>query len=186
MISAVTSLALLLAALPPAIHPWPIGTGPRYRPTPAPDRVRAGQPVAELHCGADVTRYAVHVELFANRRVIPVPAGIGVARPFSASGADVRPGGCVYPIHTTTPTGVVRVGGSTPTVGRLFRIWGQKLGPQRLLSFTTPTRVRAFVNGREQHGDPRSIRLTPQAQVVLEIGGYVPPHTSYLFPKGTP
>ena len=186
MLLSVTSLALALATLPPAIHPWPIGTGPRYQPGPAPASVRAGQPVAGLRCGTDTTRFLVHVELFANRRVIPVPAGIGVARPFSTSGAEVRPGGCVYPVHTTAPTGVVRVGIGTATVGQLLRVWGQTLGPKRLLSFATQTGVRAFVNGHEQRGDPRSVRLTPQAQVVLEIGGYVPPHTSYLFPKGTP
>lgn len=186
MILSVASLALALATLPPAIHPWPIGTGPRYRPAPAPAGVRAGRPIAGLSCRADTTRFLVHVELFANRRVIPVPAGIGIARPFSAKGADVRPGGCVYPIHTTAPTGVVRVGIGTATLGQLLRVWGQALGTRRLLSFATTTAVRAFVDGRERHGNPRSIRLTPRAQIVLEIGGYVPPHTSYLFPKGTP
>jgi len=98
----------------------------------------------------------------------------------------VRPGGCVYPLHTTAPTGVVRVGAHTATLGQLFRVWGQTLGPKRLLSFATRSGVRTFVNGRERRGDPRSIPLTPRAEIVLEIGGYVPPHVSYLFPKGTP
>ncbi len=133
-----------------------------------------------------MTRFVVHVELFANRRVVPIPAGIGVARPFTRRGADVRPRGCVYPLRTTTPTGIVRVGARTATVGQLFGIWGQTLGPKRLLSFATRSGVRTFVNGRERRGNPRSIPLTPRAQVVLEIGGYVPPHVSYLFPKGAP
>jgi hypothetical protein len=46
--------------------------------------------------------------------------------------------------------------------------------------------VRAFVNGQERRGDLRRIRLTPHAQIVLELGGYVAPHPTYLFPKGTP
>ena len=98
----------------------------------------------------------------------------------------MRPRGCVYPIHTTAPTGVVRVGAHTATLGQLFRVWGQTLGPKQLLSFATRSGVRTFVNGRERRADPRSIPLTPRAEIVLEIGGYVPPHVSYLFPKGTP
>ncbi|MGH3002467.1 MAG: hypothetical protein ACRDM1_07400 [Gaiellaceae bacterium] len=178
-------LALALAGLPPSVHPWPIGTGARYHPAAAPAWVRGARPVGAFRCRRDATRFSVHVELFANRRVIPIPSGIGVAAPFRRAGADVRPGGCVYRLHTTAPTGVVRVGAQAATVGDLFRVWGQRLGPRRLLSFGH-ARVRTFVGGRERHVDPRSVRLTPHAQIVLEIGGYVPPHPSYLFPKGAP
>jgi hypothetical protein len=142
--------------------------------------------VGSQRCRSDGTRFDVHLELFAKRRVIAIPAGIGVASPFRRVGADVRPGGCVYRVHTTTPTGVIRVGAGSPTVGDLFRVWGQKLGPRRLATFRSPAPVRAFVNGHEQPGDPRRIRLTAHAQIVLEIGGYVVPHRSYLFPKGQP
>lgn len=176
----------VLAGLPPAIHPWPIGAGPRYRPPPAPASVRAGRPTAGFRCATGAARFVVHLELFANRRAIPIPAGIGVARPFTTRSADVQPGGCVYPTSTTAPTGVVRITRGNPTLGGLFQVWSQALGPKRLLSFTTRARVRAFVGGRERKGDPRAIRLTSRAQIVLEIGGYVPPHPSYLFPKGTP
>jgi hypothetical protein len=30
----------------------------------------------------------------------------------------------------------------------------------------------------------RAIRLTRHAEIVLEVGGYVPPHTSFLFGPG--
>lgn len=160
--------AILLGALPPSVQPWPIGVGPRYHPA-AP--VRDGRPVGSLHCGEAPASTAVHVELFAARRVIVVPAGIG------------RGPGCMYPLSTVAPTGVVRVRG-TATLGEVFRVWGRALAPGRLLSF--PGRVSAFVAGRRVGGDPRRIRLTPHAQIVLETGGYVPPHPSYLFPKGTP
>jgi hypothetical protein len=162
------AFAIALAALPPSVHPWPIGVGARYHPA-AP--VRSGRPVGALRCGKAHVRTAVHIELFAARRVIVVPSGIG------------RGPGCTYPLSTSTPTGVVRVGG-TATLGDLFRIWGRPLGSRRLLSF--PGHVSAFVGGRRITGDPRAIRLAPHAQIVLEIGGYVPPHPSYLFPKGTP
>ena len=50
----------------------------------------------------------MHLELFAHRRVVIVPAGIGVDRT-----------GCVYPARTLEPTGVVEVAhGSTPPARR--------------------------------------------------------------------
>jgi hypothetical protein len=116
-------------------------------------------------------RIAAHVEVFAKRRVAIVPSGIG------------RGPECWYPASTTAPTGVVLLTGPQ-RLGDLFRVWGQALGPHRLLSFRGTT--AAFVDGRRWRGDPRRIWLTRHAQVVLEIGGYVPPHPTYLFPKGTP
>jgi hypothetical protein len=44
--------------------------------------------------------------------------------------------------------------------------------------------VSVFVGGKPVAGDPRRIVMTRHAQIVLEIGGYVAPHPSYLFPKG--
>jgi hypothetical protein len=179
----IAMLALAFATLPPAVQPWPIGPGPRYRPV----AIHDSRPVGRNRCGRDSTRFAVHLELFANRRAIIIPAGIGVAPPLRRTGADVKPGGCVFPLHTTAPTGVVRVGTRNATVGDLFRIWRQPLGRHRLLSFgVTGSNVRVFVGGRERTGDPRSVRLTRNAQIVVEIGGYVTPHPSYLFPKGGP
>jgi hypothetical protein len=70
------------------------------------------------------------------------------------------------------------------TIGDLFAVWGRRLGPARLLSF--PGRVSVFVGGRRRFGDPSRIVLTRHAQIVLEVGGYVAPHPSYLFPKGGP
>jgi hypothetical protein len=40
-----------------------------------------------------------------------------------------------------------------------------------------------FVHGRRLHGNPRALVLTPHAQIVVEVGGYVTPHTAYLFPR---
>jgi hypothetical protein len=181
------ALALAFAVLPPSVLPWPIGVGPRYRPPAATPAIRAARTVGPERCERATTRFSVHLELFANRRAIVIPAGIGVAMPYTRVGGDVRPSGCVYRLHTTTPTGVVKVSTrAAVTVGDLFRIWGQQLGEHRLLSFRSLSGIRAFVGGVERSGDARTIRLTPHAQVVLEIGGYVPPHSSYLFPKGTP
>jgi hypothetical protein len=158
-------------AAPPAVYPWPIGVGPGYHPTAANATVVAGRPVGKLRCVGGA-RFAVHLELFARQEVAIVPPRIGVAR-----------SGCSYPLRTTTPTGVVDVSRSGRwTLGDLFDVWGRRLGTSALLSFKG--RVSVFVNGRRRTGDPRSLVLTRHAEVVLEVGGYVTPHPSYLFPKG--
>ena len=154
-------VAALALALSP-VHPWPIGVGPRYQ---LPPRAVTGA------CPVHPVRFAAHIEVFARRRVVVLPQGIGVG-PHCRSGAS-----------TNTPTGVIRLTRAM-TLGELFRIWGRPLGVNRLLSFRG--RTLAFVDGRRWHGNPRRIRLTRHAQVVVETGGFVAPHPSYLFPKGTP
>ena len=160
-----------MISAPPAVYPWPIGVGPRYHPPAANATVLAGTPIGRLRC-VKGARFAVHVELFARREVAIIPPGVGVAR-----------SGCSYPLRTTTPTGVVDVSRAGRwTLGDLFRVWGQRLGPNGLLSFGGP--VSVFVDGHRRFGDPRSIVLTRHAEIVLEVGGYLTPHASYLFPKG--
>ena len=160
-----------MIAAPGPIHPWPIGPGPRYQPIAANAAVRDGRPVGELHC-AGGRRFAVHLELFADRRVVVVPRGIGVAAK-----------GCRYPVSTDAPTGVVEVlGWRTYTLGDLFRVWGRRLSATRLLSFRG--RVSVFVNGRRARGRPDAVRLAKHDEIVVEVGAHVAPHVDYLFPKG--
>ena len=160
-----------MIASPPPVYPWPIGVGPRYHPAPANPHVRRGETFGRFRCG-NGRSFDVHLEVFARRRVVIVPPRIGVARR-----------GCRYPLHTSTPTGVVAVRRTGRwTLGDLFAVWGRQLSPSRLLSFRG--RVGVFVDGHRRVGDPRHIPLTRHAQVVVEIGGYVVPHASYLFPKG--
>jgi hypothetical protein len=93
---------------------------------------------------------------------------------------------CLYPLRTREPTGVIEVAAANRLrLGDFFRVWGQALSPRRIAGFTSQQRLLAFVNGRRVAGDPRSIPLRPHDEIVLEIGGYVPPHSSYLFPKVT-
>lgn len=103
----------------------------------------------------------MHLELFANKRVVLIPAHIGC--------------------WTNDPTGVVRYRKGA-TLGAFFRVWRQRLAPARLLSFAG--RVTAFRNGRRIGGDPRAIVLRDGDELVLEVRGYVPPHRFYLFPRG--
>jgi hypothetical protein len=176
-------VALLLASpsLPPSVQPWPIGVGPGFRLAAAPAAVRAGRPVGGFRCGASGARFGAHIKLFVKRRVLIVPAGVGVSKPSRVSFGRIRAHRCSYALRTLDPTGVIEVGAGA-TLGRFFALWGQALGPHRIASFTG--RVLAFVGGRRWRGDPRRIPLARHVQIVLEIGGYVPPHPRYLFPPG--
>jgi hypothetical protein len=180
VIALVVALAVA-ASLPPSVHPWPIGSGPGFRPAAASPAVLAGRPVGPFRCARGGVRHGVHVELFVRRRVLIVPAGIGVARPWRSHLARLTPGRCTYAARTLEPTGVFEVRPGL-TLGDAFRVWGRPLGRGGFAGFRGP--VLAFVGGRRWHGDPRSIPLTRHAQIVLELGGYVAPHPRYLFAPG--
>ncbi len=183
MVFLLAALLIGVPPLPPSVHPWPIGTGPGFKLPPAPPAVLAGEPVGRFRCARSGQRFGVHVELFVHRLVLIVPAGIGVARPRREHLSRLTPGGCTYPARTLEPTGVVEVrAGAGLTLGDLFRLWGQRLGPRRIAGFRGT--VLAFVGGKRRRGDPASIRLSRHAQIVLELGGYVPPHPAYRFAGG--
>jgi hypothetical protein len=162
------------------------GVGPdaRWRPPSLSRAVADAAPVAGMRCSrAERARFGVHLELFAARRVVIVAPGIGVAPPRTRAGAYVRGGRCFYPARTREPTGVIEVeDGARLRLGDLFALWGQPLGPGRLAGFRG--RVEAYVGGRAWRGDPREIPLARHAQIVLEVGGHVPPHPRYHFPPG--
>jgi len=184
--SLITQRALALDRL----RTRPVGRGPRFDPPPRGRPVAAAANVGALACGsAGALRYGAHLELFAADRVVIVPAGIGVSPPLRREGARVLGGRCVYPLSTSEPTGVIEVragGAHAPalTVGDLFAVWGQRLGPHRLGAFRSGTPVTAYVSGRRWRGDPRSVPLAPHAQIVIESGPHVDPHPSYRFAPG--
>ena len=164
--------------------PTPIGVGPRFHPPSTASAVARGRRIGRFACGARAPNLVrAHLEVFAQKRVLIVPAGIGVAPPYLIRNRKVVRARCVYPLRTVEPTGVVEVDAQLrPTVADLFSVWGQPLAPRRLLSFSG--RVRAYVAGERWRGDVRRIPLRRHAQIVLEVGGYIPPHRSYLFGPG--
>ena len=145
--------------------PTPIGRGPVFMPPPL---GMAPPPTASCTAGALPGAIRVHVELFARRRVVVIPADIGVRA------------GCRYPLRTLTPTGVVELDLGGQTLGDFFAVWRMPLSGRRLLTFRGE--VTAYVGGRRWEGDVRSIPLTDRAEIVVEVGGYIPPHRFYLFP----
>jgi hypothetical protein len=154
--------------------PTPIGVGPAFHPPALSRQVEAGAPVGAFSCGDSGRRFGVHLELFAAGRVVIVPAGIGVAPPWRRDGAYVRSGRCSYAVRTREPTGVLEASRPGLVLGDLFAIWGQRLGRYR----------RAYVDGRRWRRPLAEIPLRRHAEIVLEVGRFVPPHTSFLFRKG--
>ena len=153
-----------------ALVPTPIGVGPRYHPSPG----------VHASCAAGSLRGAarVHVELFANRRVVIVPAAIGL-RGARFDLGRVTSARCRAQVWTTDPSGVISFSGRA-RLGDLFVVWGVPLGPMRLASFHGS--VSLFRNGIRTRGDPTLLTLRDGDELVLEIGGFVPPHRSYRFP----
>lgn len=153
-----------------ALVPTPIGVGPRYQPPPG---LHAACEPGSLRGAA-----RVHVELFANGRVVIVPAGVGLrgARFDVGRATSAR---CRARLWTTDPSGVVSY---TPAarLGDLFTVWGEPFGPKRLLSFHGV--VSLFRNGLPVKGDPGRLALRDGDELVLEVGGFVRPHRTYRFP----
>ncbi|HLX33460.1 MAG TPA: hypothetical protein VKR79_11970 [Gaiellaceae bacterium] len=163
----------VVAAVLSGPTPTPVGTGPRYHPP-------ASSPASRFVCRrASLGKGPrVHLELFSRRRVVIVPAAIGLRGVRRRLGRVVS-ARCRAELWTLDPSGIVDYQGRA-TLGRLFGVWGQRLGRDRLLSFRGP--VSAYVDGVRRRVDPRSLRLRPGAEIVLEVGGYVPPHHRFLFP----
>ena len=157
----------------------PIGQGPRFHP-PATGPV-IGQCRRRLGL-----RYGAHVEVFGANRVVIVPAGIGARGPVRLSGGRVSSAACYGSLVTLDPTGVVLVRpGSRVLLSDLFRSWGEPLSRGRVASFAAPAgSVAVFVGGRRWSGVPGRVPLTRHAEIVVEAGPYVPPHSSYTFPSG--
>jgi hypothetical protein len=126
----------------------------------------------------------VHVELFAANRVVLIAAAIGTRPPRTMSAGRISGARCFGALVTLEPTGVVLVrAGERLRLGSLFRSWGQPLSTRRLASFGGG-RVTTFVDGRRWDSTAASVPLTRHAEIVLELGPHVPPHSSYTFPPG--
>ncbi|HUA75921.1 MAG TPA: hypothetical protein VL988_14295 [Solirubrobacteraceae bacterium] len=142
-------------------------------------------PVNAMRCSSKRTIGAAHVEVFAYGHVVVIAAGIGVAPPLRRRGAYVLGGRCTYPLHTLEPTGLVLIAdGPARTLGDLFDLWGQPLTSKAVAGFRAPVgrSVAVFLNGARWLGSPAATPLSAGAQITIELGEYVTPHTHYEFP----
>jgi hypothetical protein len=153
----------------------PIGRGPRFEPP-----VKGPVPGA---CAPRLgPRLEAHIEVFGANRVVLLPAGIGTGAPRAISDGRITRARCFGDLVTLDPSGIVYFrAGTRLTLGDLFTAWGQSLGSSRIASFAGG-RVRVFLNGWAAGGSPRAIALMPRAEIVLEVGPRVPPHTHFTFP----
>jgi hypothetical protein len=120
-----------------------------------------------------------HIELFANGRVVVIPAGIGL-RGMRTTAGRVTAARCRAHMWTLDATGVVRFARSA-TLGDLFAVWGRRLDPRRLLGFRGA--VRVYRGGARVRIDPRALVLRDRDQIVLEVGPFIAPHAVYRFPR---
>jgi hypothetical protein len=152
----------------------PIGVGPGFRLPALSPRARRGSPIAGLACrpGRLGGSIVAHLEIFARRETLIIPAGIGIVA-----------GRCRYPLRTLSPAGLIDAGRTDLTLGDLFAIWGQPLRARRLAGFTGP--IVAFVGGRRVRGNISKIPIRHHSQIVVEVSGYVPPHAHYVFPRSS-
>jgi hypothetical protein len=170
------------AAIDPAVAreqgllPTPIGRGPEFLPAPGLVGACTDGPVAG--------RYRAHIELFGRRRAVVIPAGIGMREPLEREHHRIVGRACRAATRTLDPAGVVEFDGDGLTVGDFFAVWGQPLSRTRMAGFRG--RVSAFVAGERVSGDPAAIPLRDGAQIVLQVGGYVPPHKTFRFPPRRP
>jgi hypothetical protein len=156
----------------------PIGAQARFYP-PAPSR---RVPNCTRRLGA---RTAVHVELFAEDRVVVLPAGIGTEGPRRSFAGRIVSARCYGDVVTIEPTGIVLVRrGRQARLADLFRLWGRRIAANRLGGFAAPGGVRVYLAGRRLRAQPGSVALSRHAEIVLEAGPFVPPHSSFTFPRG--
>lgn len=183
LFSIIAACACVGAAGAAAPIPTRIGAGLKYRLPAASPAVAHARPVGRFRCTSDEgARELAHVELFAGKLVLLLPAGIGMAPPLVRNGAYVTGARCSYEVRTSDPTGVVEfVPRVHPTIGDLFTLWGRSLSTHRIAGFRGA--VAAWVGGKRWHGDVRAIPLRRHSEIVIEVGDYVPPHAFFLFTK---
>jgi hypothetical protein len=158
-------------------------------PVLAPPTGATGRPVDGITSdGTEQLAFHVHAHLriYVDGQQREVPPGIGVAPPLQVrqtpDGPLVVGGAGFYWLHTHDGRGVVHIESPVPrrfTLGELFDVWGQPLGPDRVGPAHGP--VTALVGGVAVGGDPRDIRLDAHTDIQLDVGTIVASRP-YTFP----
>lgn len=198
-------LLLVLLTLASAVAAWsssrpgttavgPEGVALYHVPNLAPaDTTRPGVAVDGITCRSGtkaVVRYHIHVHvtIFVNGERMRLPAGIGITAPMlvqhSSSGTfdDAGLYDCLYWLHTHVADGIIHVEAPQRerfTLGQLFDIWGQPLGPYRV--GPSRGRVVVFENGARLHHSPRDTPLLAQGNIQLDVGTPVVPYAPLNF-----
>ncbi|NUW39524.1 hypothetical protein [Nonomuraea rhodomycinica] len=126
--------------------------------------------------------YHAHLDVFVDRKPVPVAAGIGV---------DPKTGN-LSPLHTHDTRGVIHIEtdepGATYTLGQLFKEWDVALTAGQIGALKTGGGevLAAYVNGRKTGGDPAAIVFKPHMEIALVHGtpdpSFTPPATYRFAP----
>jgi hypothetical protein len=129
-----------------------------------------------------------HLQVYVDGQQRAVPAGLGVVPPLqvqlTADGPFVVGGSGIYWLHTHDASGVIHIESPVQrrfTLGELFDLWGQPLGPRQAGPARGP--VTVLVNGAVVGGDPREVDLNAHDVIQLDVGTVVP-FQAYGFPPG--
>jgi hypothetical protein len=182
------SVLAVSAYAPPAgaqfqapLVPTPIGAGPDFQPP-----ARWPLAGAAAYGGLRSNLFGplrVHLELFAEGKVVVVPGGIGVSGGRTVLYSHIVDALWHGPAWTLDPGGVIHLARPGLRLADVFAVWGQPLEAHRLLTFVArdPEGVQVFVNGERHAGAPGEVVLRDRDQVVVQINGYLPPHRSFVF-----
>lgn len=119
-----------------------------------------------LALGAEGTAQHIHphLDIFVNGQQLPIPADIGLT------------GSLGSPLHTHDATGVIHVESASANrlfnLGQFFGVWGVRFTPTCIGGYCASgdQTIRVFVDGTPFNGDPRSVVLKDQEQIVLTFG----------------
>jgi len=176
------------AAGPAGPEGVPVPAGPALADT---SNGATGQPVDGISCQtSEQTLFHIHAHLtiFVNGAARQVPAGIGIPgaqATQTAQGAFIETGTCFYWLHTHADDGIIHIESPvqrTYTLGNLFDIWGQPLGPDQV--GPAHGHVVAIYNGQVFQGNPRDVPLNAHAQISLQVGTPLVAPEQITFPNG--
>lgn len=132
-----------------------------------------GEPVGKYVCWPhwppETYHVHSHLSIFLDKQALAVPDDIGVVK-----GATDY---CYYTLHTHDRSGKLHVEAPAPeffTLGDLFRIWGQPLGPDNVAGLTGKPIV-VYVTDQNgvvtlASGDWRDIELLSHREITIQVG----------------
>jgi hypothetical protein len=123
-----------------------------------------------------------HLDVFVDGKAVTVPAEVGI---------DVAQQQ-ISPLHTHDTSGVVHIESPVKTdftLGQFMTEWNVPISKDALGPLKTGggKELHVYVNGKEQTGDPATVKLAAHAEIALVYGASgtkVPVPSSYAWPQG--
>jgi hypothetical protein len=157
----------------------------------APAGSPTGQPVDGISSSEEeqlAFHIHAHLQIYVDGQQRALPPGVGIVPPLQVQSTHDGPfvvgGTGIYWLHTHDSSGIIHIESPVQrdfTLGEVFDVWGQPLGPQQVGPAKGP--VTALVNGVAVIGDPRQIVLNAHDVIQLDVGAVVPFQT-YRFAPG--